>query len=242
MRRSSIRVSDSYEISPILKSAWGKADHVYGHSQVAPDELGGHFDYTDWRGQPVSQQNFLGRWTLLYFGYSRCRGSCRRVAPLIAGASAQLRKMGLPAKAAFIDIETQPVSLARMQSQSVKRHIHANNWPMRFAMSQLYADNHGQLEVMTGNRAQLARATAAFHVMREHVPPRSGEDVMSINHSSLIYLLGRDTFVAAYGYHDMTKANIIALVEKLSDAERIPINYSAARSRYIQGSCGVEES
>ncbi|NTZ42452.1 hypothetical protein G7A66_04995 [Altererythrobacter sp. SALINAS58] len=240
MRQSAIRISESYLVAEEQRAVLGQARHRYGDSQLSPDEIGGHFDYSDWRGRSVSQQNFLGRWTILYFGYSRCNGSCRTVAPMIAQAADELRGKGYPAKAVFVDIETQRVGPARMISGDGVEHGEHSNWPMRFAMSRLYAEQGGKLEVMSGNRAQLARATAGFHVLREHVPPRLNEKAVSINHSSIVYVLGLDTFVAAYGYHDMTRNDLTSLVQQLAAAERKKIDYSAVRNRYISGACGNE--
>lgn len=240
MRQSAIRISESYLVSEEQREALNQARHRYGDGQISPDEIGGHFDYSDWRGRSVSQQNFLGRWTFLYFGYSRCNGSCRTVAPMIARSADDLRREGFPAKAVFVDIETQGVSPARMIRGDAVDHSEHSNWPMRFAMSRLYAEHGGKLEVMSGTRAQLARATAGFHVLREHVPPRLNEETISINHSSLVYLLGLDTFVAAYGYHDMSSGDLTSLVRQLATAERKKIDYSAVQSRYINGACGNE--
>lgn len=240
MRQSPIRISGSYRVSVGERAALAKAERSYGAVQPTPDELGGYFDFADWRGKPVSRDNFLGRWTLLYFGYSRCRGSCRTVAPVMAQAAAQLRPE-IPAQAMFVDIETQPTPPI-MVAIAERNHRHASNWPMRFAMAQLYLDFDDNLQVLTGSRAQLARAAAAYHVLREHVPSRVGEGAMGINHSSMLYLVGPDTLVAAYGYHDASASELVALVSRLAAAEREPVDLGAARQRYIEGACGKPTS
>lgn len=238
MTYSAIRLSETYAIPKSQRAVLAMADHVYGDAQPLPDELGGYFEFSDWRDRPVTSANFLGRWSFLYFGYSRCQGSCRSVAPMIANAAQQLRDRGLAAKAAFVDIEAAPVGITKIMTGDDAKHGHSNNWHKRFAMSELYADQKGKLDVLTGNRVQLAQATAAFHVLREHVPPRAGEDEMSINHSSIIYLIGPDTLVAGYGYHDAKSETLVDLVESLSKAKRKNIDLAAVRRRYIRGACG----
>lgn len=240
MRHSAIRISNSYEVSQAWRASLAKGKQVFGAAKVSPDEMGGYFDLRDWRGQPISRDYFLGRWTFLYFGYSRCMGSCRVAAPVMARGAEILRARGFSARAAFVDIETQPVSTPQMIVAGEDGHEHASNWPMRFAMSQLFDDHGGRLDVLTGSRAQLARATTAFHVLREHVPPRSGEDGGSINHSSMIYLIGPDMLVAAYGYHDVGPDMLVLLVEQLDKAERNDIDFAAIRRRYFLGACGSE--
>lgn len=240
MRHTAIRISDSYAVNDLARARLGEARHRYGAAQVSPDEMGGYFDFIDWRGRRISQDDFRGRWTFLYFGYSRCRGSCREAAPTLAAAARGLRKKGIAARAAFVDIETPPVAPVTRIDAGARGHAHAVNWPMRYAMAQLYRDHRGQMDVFTGSRAQLTAATQAYHVLREHVPPAPGENGMSINHSSTVYLIGPDTLIAAYGYHDMGAAALQGLVHDLSLAERRTIDLEAARARYLRGACGGE--
>lgn len=238
MRLSPIRISESYRIPEQQRAAFEQSKTRFGAAQVLPDEMGGYFDFRDFLGNPVDQAYFLGRWTMLYFGYARCAGSCREAAPMLANAASTLRNLGYSARAAFVDIEVHPVSgpqpIARDQSQ----HRHAYNWPMRFAQSELFGKFAGRLDVLSGSRIQLTQATAAYHVLREHTVPHRGEGNVSINHSSMVYLIGPDTFVAAYGYHDIGTGTLVSLVQQLSDSERQPIDYSAAKRRYVRGACG----
>ncbi len=239
MNLSPIRLSESYVIPKKQRTMLAEANQIYGHAQPLPDELGGFFDFVDWRGDAVSNANFLGRWTFLYFGYSRCLGSCRTVAPLIAAAAQTLRDKGFAAKAAFVDIESPPVGAVNPIARDGETHVHGSNWPKRFAMARLALSHRNQLDVLTGSRFQLSQATTAFHVIREHVPPRAQEVNLSINHSSMVYLIGPDTLVAGYGYHDMTREQMISLVEQLDSAQRARIDLAAIRRRYVRGMCGA---
>lgn len=238
MRRSAIRISESYAVPEKQREQLAQAVSVFGDEQPAPDEMGGWFDYTDWRGRKIDQSYFLGRWTMLYFGYARCKGSCREAAPMMARAARELRDAGYPARAAFVDIEVHPARPPQPIRLPEEEHVHSYNWPMRMAQSDLYERHAGQIDVFTGTRAQLTQATMAFHVLREHTTPKRGEKSISINHSSMVYLLGRDTFVAAYGYHDMGADALVSLVRDLSDAERTEVDFAAVKRRYLRGACG----
>ena len=240
MRQSAIRVSESYAISQRQRTQLAKAQSVFGHAQPEPDALGGYLDFATWGGQPVTEADFRGRWTLLYFGYARCLGACREVAPNIAAAAKMLRRRGIAARAAFVDIEPPPAGMIRLASDGGSHGHHDSNWPQRYAMARLALKSGGNLQVLTGSRYQLAQATAAFHVLREHVPPRAGEEDYSINHGSMIYLIGPDALVAGYGYHDMAPATIAGLVRRLGKAERHPVDVAAVRRRFMKGSCGED--
>lgn len=240
MRKTAIRVSESYAISQRQRTQLAKATNVFGHAQPEPDALGGHFEFATWSGQPVTAASFRGHWTLLYFGYARCKGSCLAVAPNIAAAAKTLRQRGLAAKAAFVDLEAPPPGMIRLASDHHSHGQHDSNWPQRYAMARLALSSGGKLDVLTGSRFQLSQATAAFHVLREHVPPRAGEENFSINHGSMIYLIGPDTLVAGYGYHDMPVATMVGLVRRLSKADRHPVDIAAVRRRFMRGSCGED--
>jgi protein SCO1/2 len=239
MKNTAIRISETYKVPESYRAELGKAGHLFGHSQPAPDELGGYFDFTDWRGKAVSAANFIGRWTLLYFGYSRCQGSCKSAVPLITEAARTLRLRGFAAKAAFVDIEAPALGMIVPIKKGLGHETHGSNWPKRHAMSHLAIGQGEDLDLLTGSRFQLAQATAAFHVLREHVPPRAHEEGISINHSSMVYLIGPDTFVAGYGYHDAGAKPLVDLVERLSQAERTEVDLAAVRARFVRGACGV---
>lgn len=171
MRKTAIRVSESYAIPHRQRALLAKAQSVFGHAQPEPDALGGHFEFTRWNGQPVTTAHFRDHWTLLYFGYARCQGSCLAVAPNIAAAARMLRQRDVAAKATFVDIEAPPPGMIRLTSDHRGHGKHGSNWPQRYAMASLALSSRGNLDVLTGSRFQLAQATAAFHVLREHVPP-----------------------------------------------------------------------
>ena len=238
MRRSAIYLSDSYAVSDSYRTRLASATTVFGHGAPAPDELGGHFDFSDWMGGQLTKENFLGRWTFLYFGYARCQGTCQIAAPLLANAARALRDRGFSAKAAFVDIEPAPLGMIERIYDDPTAMAHSSNWSKRYAMARLALQHGADLEVLTGTRLQLAQATAAYHVLREHMMPRPGVEDVNISHSSSIFLIGPDTLMAGYGYHDMEVETMVEMVQRLSESERNPIDLTAIRQRYITGICG----
>lgn len=215
----------------ILGSAYAGAGGVppHGHDShdihatpVSPDQLGGNYEFLDLKNQRVTASDFKGHWTLLFFGYARCRGSCPLATPKIIKAARTLRDKGINARAVFVDIEAPPLGFARRApgkatTGSGHDHSHMNSVAAMRALQSTWNDS---LTVLTGTRLQLANAARAFMVAREHVPPREGEEGHSIKHSSRIYFIGPDTRVAGYGYHDADPGELVAAITKLNAQRR----------------------
>jgi protein SCO1 len=220
MMTSSILLSERFDVPDSVRAELYRSSMIYGHAQPSPDELGGVLDFTDWQDEPVGISRFVGRWTLLYFGYSRCTESCKMATPLIVATARALRSRGLAASAAFVDIDAPPLGITRINVSKGRPMRHGHNWEKRHAMRALAQTYGADLMVLTGNRKQLAEAGIAYHVIREHIPPRRGETGHSINHSSMIYFIGPDIQVAGYGYHDSDIQTLTNTIMTLETAPR----------------------
>ena len=185
---------------------------------VSPDKLGGSYEFVDLKNRPVTAADFAGQWTLLFFGYARCKSSCPVATPKIVKAAQLLRARGLKARAVFVDIDAPAIGFVRngaKQAAPAGGHSHSGMDRVA-AMRGLQSTFGGELVVLTGSRLQLANAARAFMVAREHRPPRAGEVGHSINHSSRIYLISPDTKVAGYGHHESDPRELAETVAKLS--------------------------
>lgn len=187
-----------------------------GHASAAPPlgALAGELTFRDVRGRPFSTASLRGGWTLVYFGYSRCRTACPVALPTLREAAVVLRGHGLDARAVFIDIEAQaqPLHVRTAASTEPEGHSHARR--SEGAMTEL-ARAFPSIAFLTGGRAEIRRAVEAFRVRAEHIPPRTqlGEQGHSINHTSLIYVLDPAGAIAGYVTHDVTPTALVALVE-----------------------------
>ena len=193
--------------------------HQHGYAPtISPDQLGGAYEFLDLKDRRVSASDFKGHWTLLFFGYARCRGNCPVATPKIVKAAKMLRAQGVKARAVFVDIEAPPQQMiSRATGVKVPVGGHAHGDMNRVAAMRGLAGTWGDdLTVLTGTRLQLSNAARAFKVAREHKPPRKGEQGHSIDHSSRIYFVGPDTKVAGYGYHDANPAELAATIARLN--------------------------
>ena len=203
-------------ISPQAVNKGHDAHAGYG-KPVSPDQLGGAYEFVDLKDRPVTAADFAGHWTLLFFGYARCKSSCPVATPKIVKAAQMLRAKGLKARAVFVDIDAPPLGFVRRNPVPAAASGHDHMGMSRLAaMRGLQSTFGDDLVVLTGTRLQLANAARAFMVAREHRPPRDGEVGHSINHSSRVYLIAPDTKVAGYGDHASDPARLVATIAKLN--------------------------
>lgn len=220
---STIVLGSAFSGQPAAPGHQGHDRHDIYAPPVSPDQLGGSYEFLDLKNRPVTAAAFGGHWTLLFFGYARCRGSCPVATPAIVKAAQLLRAKGIETRAVFVDIETPPLPPRRgspRPATGLGGHSHGEMNHLA-AMRALQSTWDGKLTVLTGTRLQLANAARAFKVKREHRPPRDGEQGHSINHSSRIYMIAPDARVAGYGDHRSNPAELAQTVTRLSGQKRV---------------------
>ena len=160
-------------------------------TQEAPAQAAnrGPFSLVDHTGRAVTDRDFLGRFILVYFGYTNCPDVCPDDLQVMGGAVDLLGADG--AKVQPIFITTDP---ARDKSQVLARYI---------------GNFHPRLLGMTGSDEQVATAMATYGVRTMKFYPISfdedetgaqdenaGEDRENsrylMDHSASIYLIGPD--------------------------------------------------
>jgi len=140
--------------------------------------LGGAFTLVGSDGQTVTDQNFRGKWMLVYFGYTYCPDVCPTE---LQTMSAAINKLGpLAAKIVPIFISVDP---ERDTPEAIGAYV------------KLFDP---RLIGLTGSTKQIADVTRAYRVYYAKVIQK-GLSSYLMDHSSLVYLMdpaGR--FVALY--------------------------------------------
>ena len=133
-----------------------------------PVELGGSFNLIDHNGVARSEQDFPGKYLLVFFGYANCKSMC----------TVGLRRMGEAVDALGDAGKTiQPVMITVDP---------ANDTPE--VMKQALPEIHPDLLGLTGSADALARAYNAYKIKPGRVGPDPEGD-MVINHTSYVYLM-----------------------------------------------------
>ena len=136
--------------------------------------VGGPYALIDGQGRPVSQSDFAGRYTLIYFGYTHCVDVCPLTLETVSSALDELSVQGKSVTPIFISVDP-----TRDTPKVVEDYV--ENFSPRIIG-------------LTGTAEQLQPVMEAFHVKMQHHSGMGPEYL--IDHSSLLYLMdGRNHLV-----------------------------------------------
>jgi protein SCO1 len=139
--------------------------------------VGGPFTLVNGQGQTVTDRSFRGKYMLVYFGYTHCPDVCPTTLSDIAAALKQLGPKAQRIVPIFITVDP------------------ARDTP---AVMERYASLFSPRIVgLSGSPAQIAAVAGEYHVYSAKHVTGPGPDDYSMDHSSVIYLMGpKGHFVA----------------------------------------------
>ena len=136
------------------------------------DAIGGAFTLTNGDGKTVTATDLHGKYLLVYFGYTFCPDVCPTTLADIAQA---LDKLG--AKADRVQPLFITVDPAR-DTPAVMRHYVTAFSP--------------RIEGLTGTPAEIADVAKKYHVYYAVHPASAGSSDYTVDHSSVLYVMGPD--------------------------------------------------
>ncbi|KAJ7723461.1 SCO1 protein [Mycena maculata] len=165
-----------------------RASKAYGRPLV-----GGPFSLTSHTGATYTEQDLLGKWSLVYFGFTNCPDIC----------PAELDKMGLALDAAEHGKIFNPVFV------SVDP---ARDSPSRIAV--YLKDFHPAFTGLVGSYQAVKAMCKAYRVYFSTPPDAKPEDDYLVDHSIFVYLMDpKGQFVEAFGQ----VATIDDMLQKMRD-------------------------
>lgn len=133
--------------------------------------VGGPFQMVDQNGKAVDQTLLNGKWSLVFFGFTYCPDYCPTTLNGLAATQAQLGDEAKDLQILFVSIDPERDTPAAM-----KTYLSLDGYPK------------GVIG-LTGTPAQVKTAADAYRVVYQKVG--AGEDY-TMNHSTLVYLMGPD--------------------------------------------------
>lgn len=150
---------------------------------IGKPDLGGPFSLVDVNGKSVSNEDLLGQWVLIYFGFTKCPDICpdemNKVTEVLNGLDASGRHV-LPV---FITIDPQRDTQERMK-QYFEDH-----------------DFHKRIIALTGPHEALQKTCRAFRVYYTRPTPEEvARGDYLLDHSIINYLIDPEgTFIDFFG-------------------------------------------
>ena len=158
--------------------------------------IGGPFSLTDQNGRRVSDKDFLGKYMLVFFGYTYCPDVCPTELQVMTEALGQMGAKGDTIQPIFISFDPE-----RDTPETLKAYV--GNFSPR-------------LIGLTGSADDIAAAAKAYRVYYSKVEKGAANDYL-MDHSTIIYLMGPDgKFIKHFIYSTDAKALAEALTAALS--------------------------
>jgi len=163
---------------------------IPGQIRVSPDTpIGGPFALTDQNGRRVTDVDFRGRFMLVYFGYTFCPDVCPTELNTMALALKELGADAVRVVPVFITVDP-----ARDTPDTLKAYL---------------ASFGPEFIGLTGSDEEIAAAAKAYRV---YYKKAEGTDPAnySMDHTSLLYLMGSDGKIAALFRTEITADDLAA--------------------------------
>lgn len=151
---------------------------IDGQSTVSGKPLvGGPFSLVDQTGKRVTDQNYRGRYMLVFFGYTNCPDVCPAGLQVMSAALDKLGKRADDIVPVFITLDP------------------AQDTPERIAT---YVKAFSpRLVGLTGSESEIAATAKAYRVYFQKVPDDKDPSRYTIDHSAIFYLMGKDGSLVA---------------------------------------------
>ena len=146
--------------------------------------VGGPFTLTDHTGKRVTDQDFRGKFLLVFFGFTNCPDVCPTALQVMAAA---LDKLGPKAE------RITPVLVSVDPEHDTP------------ALLATYVSSfHPRLVGLTGSPAEIDAVAKAYRVYVKKVPDPKSTAGYTIDHSSIIYVMGPDGTYRTHFTHATT--------------------------------------
>ncbi|MGD0109501.1 MAG: SCO family protein [Rhodopila sp.] len=161
----------------------------------SPISIGGPFTLENGSGKPVTDRDFRGKYMLVYFGYTFCPDVCPTTLNAVADAMDKLGPASSRIQTLFITVDPK-----RDTPPVVKQYAAA------FGPS---------IQGLTGTAEEIAQVAKEYRVYYAEHRTGSGPNDYSMDHSSVLYLMGPDGAFVAPVRADQSGDEMAANLKKL---------------------------
>lgn len=130
-------------------------------------------------GEPMHREQFQGKWTFLYFGFTYCPDVCPMALAELSQVQQQLSQQGLDEDNAYMLVSVDP----------------QRDTPERLGEYTAYFNK--KFQGATGTPEELAKLAKQFGVVYMRAPGQEDETNYTIDHSSTVILVNPDGYLQA---------------------------------------------
>jgi len=180
-----------------LQTKKEKDDILQREEECSKVDIGNSdFTLTDHTGKRVSKKNFLGKWLLLYFGFTHCPDICPEELDRITEIVNKIN-----------NDKNTPDLLPIFMSVDPRRDTPE-------AMTEYLKDFHPSFVGLTGTEEEIKLATKSFRVYYS-LGPKDDDNDYIVDHSIIMYLMDpRGQFVDYYGSRATPITDVVSGISK----------------------------
>ena len=162
--------------------------------QTTANLINGQFSLTDHNGKQRTQRDFLGRLTVVYFGYTFCPDICPQALSNISQALYVLKSKTNDLNVLFITVDPERDTVPELAR---------------------YLENfHPRITALTGTLPQVEQAAQGYRVYYAKTHSNNNSDYL-LDHTSIVYVMDkRGRYVTSFN-HETTPKEILAILRPL---------------------------
>ncbi|KAK9699150.1 hypothetical protein RND81_08G156000 [Saponaria officinalis] len=162
---------------------------------VGQAAIGGPFKLVNHEGKNVTEKDFLGKWTVMYFGFTHCPDICPDELQKLAAAVDKIKeKSGIEIVPVFISVDPERDTVEQV-----------NDYIKEF---------HPKLIGLTGDPEEIRKVARAYRVYYMKTT-EEGSDYL-VDHSIVMYLMSpKMEFVKFYGKNNDVDALVDGIIKEV---------------------------
>jgi protein SCO1 len=171
--------------------------------------IGGSFSLIDHDGRVVSDETYLGRYALIFFGFTHCRVVCPRALAKLSAVLESLGPLADQIRPIYVTIDPERDTPDAMRS---------------------FLQSYPRFTGLTGSREQIDRVKKAFRVFAQRVDDPAGNGEYAIPHTAIAYLLDPCGRFVSHFTDALSAEEIAVRLKQLMTADCEPCGAGAAHA------------